>query len=230
MPAARSTVSRREQVRARQQELARTQLLDAAEAVFGEKGIVGSTVKDIAEVAGYSVGWVYTFYDSKDALLAAVMTRRGIEMTEGIARITTAGGPALDRLVDLARYEVEFFTERPAFARLYLRSAAIGPLLPVAVSGSDSQELLERAVRLSCDLIARGQQDGTLCAGPPVVLARVLSGIVTAYQTFAVGEGDPRLLDGFDTDAIAALVRRTFASGAPAPPAHASGTHERTTR
>ncbi len=223
-------VARRDQVRARQQDLARTQLLDAAEAVFGEKGIVASTVKEIAEVAGYSVGWVYTLSDSKDALLAAVMTRRGIEMTDGIERITTADGPALDRLVDLARYEVEFFTQRPAFARLYLRSAAIGPLLPDAVAGSESHELLGRAVRLSSDLIARGQAAGEVCAGPPEVLARVLSGIVTAYQTFAVGDGDPRLLDGFGTDALALLVRRTFAPDRPSRSTRTSRSPERTSR
>jgi AcrR family transcriptional regulator len=230
MSAVPATVARREQLRARQQELARTQLLDAAEAVFGEKGVVASTVKEIAELAGYSVGWVYTLYDSKDALLAAVMTRRGIEMTDGIERITTADGSALDRLVDLACYEVEFFTKRPAFARLYLRSAAIGPLLPEAVAGGDSHELLGRAVRLSSSLIARGQLAGEVCPGPPAVLARVLSGIVSSYQTFAVGEDDTHLLDEFGTDALAALVRRTFAPGQPAPTTRTTRSHERTTR
>lgn len=206
---ARAT-DRREELRARQHELARTQLLDAAEAVFGEKGIVGSTIKEIAELAGYSVGWVYTLFDSKDDLLAAVMSRRGVEMTDGIARVVSGPGSPLDRLVDLAAYEVEFFTERPAFARLYLRTAAIGPLLPDSVAGRDVDVLLVRAFSLCTDLIREGQAAGDVCAGPPEVLSRIVSGIVTAYQTFAVGESDPALLDGFGIDQLAALVRRTF--------------------
>jgi TetR/AcrR family transcriptional regulator len=215
MPAGRRSAAAVER-RARQHDLSRSQLLDAAEGVFGAKGVVASTMKEIAELAGYSVGAVYLFFESKDDLLAAVLARRGIEMTDGIERIVRSPGPALDRLVALARFEVEFFSERPAFARLYLRTAAIGPLLPESVAGEKSDVLLQRAVTLTAQLLHDGQQAGEICAGPPEVLSRILSGIVTSYQTFAVGDGDPRLLDDFDTEHLGDLVRRTFGATPPA--------------
>jgi hypothetical protein len=70
-------------------------------------------------------------------------------------------------------------------------------------------------VGLTSSLIARGQAAGHICPGTPEVLSRILSGIVTSYQTFAVGEADASALDRFGTHDLAALVRRTFAAPTP---------------
>ena len=61
----------REQRRQRQLDLARDQLLDAAEEVFGRRGFHDASIKEIAELAEFSVGSVYTFFENKDDLLRA---------------------------------------------------------------------------------------------------------------------------------------------------------------
>ena len=66
---------RREQRRRRHQLLSREQLLDAAEEIFGRKGY-HDTLKEVAELAEFSVGSVYSFFDNKDDLFRQIFLRR----------------------------------------------------------------------------------------------------------------------------------------------------------
>ena len=200
---------RREARRVQLQELARTQLLDAAETVLGDKGVHAATIKEIAELAEYSVGSVYSFFEGKDDLVLAVLARRGDEMLDGIRRIVGAGGEPLDRIVALARFELGFFRERPAFARLYLRSSAVGDLLPDFARDAGVLDHYHEAMARTAGVLAEGQASGSVCDGPSMLLARVLSGIVTAYQ--AVLADDPTL--ALPDTHLDELVRRTFGRG-----------------
>ncbi len=56
-------------------EARRNQILDAAAAVFAEKGFHRATTKEIAETAGVSEGTIYNYFDSKADLLIGIMTR-----------------------------------------------------------------------------------------------------------------------------------------------------------
>jgi AcrR family transcriptional regulator len=53
----------------------RNQILDAAAAVFAEKGFHRATTKEIAQTAGVSEGTIYNYFDSKADLLIGIMTR-----------------------------------------------------------------------------------------------------------------------------------------------------------
>jgi len=56
-------------------EARRKQILDAAAAVFAEKGFHRATTKEIAETAGVSEGTIYNYFASKADLLIGIMTR-----------------------------------------------------------------------------------------------------------------------------------------------------------
>ncbi len=53
----------------------KNQILDAAAAVFAEKGFHPTTTKDIAKQAGISEGTIYNYFDSKPALLMGIFDR-----------------------------------------------------------------------------------------------------------------------------------------------------------
>src|SRR6476646_9106618 len=76
--------SRRQERRLLHQDLSRTQLLDAAEEVFGRKGFHDTTLKEIADLAEFSVGSVYSFFENKDDLFLNVFLRRGAEFLPGM--------------------------------------------------------------------------------------------------------------------------------------------------
>jgi AcrR family transcriptional regulator len=55
----------------------REQLIEAALAVFARKGVDGASIKDIARAAAVTPGLLYHYFDSKEALVAAVLAERG---------------------------------------------------------------------------------------------------------------------------------------------------------
>lgn len=68
----------------------RQPLLDAAAAIFRERGFHASSMRDIARAAGMLPGSVYYHFDSKEALLVAVYG-------EGVCRISAAVDAAVAR-------------------------------------------------------------------------------------------------------------------------------------
>ncbi|TMR25166.1 TetR family transcriptional regulator [Nonomuraea turkmeniaca] len=63
--------------RKEQAEWRREQLLDAALTVFAAKGVDGASVKDLAAAAGATPGLLYRYFDSKEALVQALLAERG---------------------------------------------------------------------------------------------------------------------------------------------------------
>jgi TetR/AcrR family transcriptional regulator len=188
-------VSRREQRRQQHQDLSRTQLLDAAEEVFGRKGFHEATLKEVADLAEFSVGSVYSFFASKDDLFRQIFVRRGEEIMTEIRRVLGAGRerPAVDQLHDLVDFEVGWFRTHARFARLYLRYSS------AAMLASDRDAVIadndDEAMALQAALFDRGRRAGVLRGGDPAVLSRLFTGLISAYQAM-----DPAVVDD-DTDA-----------------------------
>src|SRR3954468_428048 len=98
--------TRREERRLRQQDISRGQLLDAAEEVFGRKGFHDTTLKEIADLAEFSVGSVYSFFESKDDLFHQIFIRRGEEFMPRLRALVSSGVAPLQQLHDLVDFEV----------------------------------------------------------------------------------------------------------------------------
>lgn len=54
----------------------RDRLVDAAIVAFAEKGVLGASVEEICDAAGFTRGAFYSNFDSKDALCLAVLERQ----------------------------------------------------------------------------------------------------------------------------------------------------------
>lgn len=65
----------------------RALVLDAARAVFAEVGMEGANIRDIAKRAGYTPGAIYSYFDSKEAIFAALLA-------ESLERLNAAVGQA----------------------------------------------------------------------------------------------------------------------------------------
>jgi len=85
----------------------------------------------------------------------------------------------LHRLVD---FEVGFFRQQPNFGRLYLHYSSAIMLTTERDVDAYIADNYDEAMRLQSALIERGQAAGELRQGDPQVLARLFSGIVSAYQ------------------------------------------------
>src|SRR5918992_512184 len=175
--------SRREERRLLQQDVSRTQLLDAAEEVFGRKGFHETTLKEVAELAEFSVGSVYSFFESKDDLFRQIFVRRGEEFMPAMhAILDEVGSDPVTQLHALIDFEVGFFRSNPRFGRLYLRYSNATMLSADREIDLVMRERYEEAMRLQAELVRRGQRAGVFRPGDPEVLARLFSGLVSAYQ------------------------------------------------
>lgn len=170
------------QARRRQRiELSREQLLDTAEQLFGDRGYHATGLKEVADRCEYSVGAIYQFFDSKDALYEAVLMRRGPEMTAGMERIVASSDPPDEQLLALAQLQASHFHRYPAWARLTLRVLRPG-LRPTADVPDSFLHAFAAAIDAEADLFARGQAAGVLRAGDCRALARLFSSLVSAYH------------------------------------------------
>lgn len=96
-------------------ESTRERILDVAEALFAERGLAGTAVRDIAREAGLTAPSLYNHFDGKQALYEAVLAR-GVEPlyaiiagpagdAEGAAKVSNAQlmaetGNTLDAIMD----------------------------------------------------------------------------------------------------------------------------------
>ena len=100
----------------------REQLLEAAAALFAERGFHAVGIDDIGAAAGISGPGVYRHFPSKQALLAALCDRALTTMLEGARGISASSGDprvSLEALVDL---HVTFAVDERALLGVWVRA------------------------------------------------------------------------------------------------------------
>ncbi len=75
---AEQEAAQRQQQQRQQRQLAmsdtrRSLVLDAARSVFAENGVEGASIREIARRAGYTPGAIYSYFESKEAIYAALL-------------------------------------------------------------------------------------------------------------------------------------------------------------
>lgn len=175
-------VSRREQRRLQHQDLSRAQLLDAAEEVFGRKGFHEATLKEVAELAEFSVGSVYSFFANKDDLFRQIFVRRGDEFMPGLRAALRDEGAPVEQLRRVVDFEIGFFRQHPRFGRLYLRYSSATMMSADRQIDAAMAANYDESMRLQAALFERGQRAGSFRSGDPQVLARLFSGLMSSYQ------------------------------------------------
>jgi AcrR family transcriptional regulator len=115
--AASSTLSRRDR------------LVDAALAVFARDGVGGASIKKIGRAAGVAPALIYHYFESKEALLAAVVQRHGFlpQLRRMLAVPPTV--PAADVLPQIARQMYGLLTERADLVRVVMATSQTHPEL-----------------------------------------------------------------------------------------------------
>jgi AcrR family transcriptional regulator len=106
--------SRREQ---QKQEL-REAIIEAAAALFLEKGYEQFSLRQVAEQIGYSATTIYLYFADKDDLLFTVVDRAFARFDERLAEVAASIDDPLERLVALGRAYVRFGLDNPVHYQL----------------------------------------------------------------------------------------------------------------
>jgi AcrR family transcriptional regulator len=155
---------RTEEANQRIRDAQRANILEAAWKVFAQKGRA-MTMADVALAAQISYGLTYRYFDSKEAILQALVEQTlhsGNAALQRFAALPGTPGERLDRLI--ARL-VETRRDHPEFAQVHyqvLSDAATPPDLREQVLryGQAFHDLLRR-------LIVEGQAEGAVRAAEP---------------------------------------------------------------
>jgi len=105
---------RRERRKAR----AREKLLSAARQLIGENGVAALRISDVTERADLGFGTFYTYFESKEALLDAVVADTLTGLADSIGATAVATTDAAQAAADAYRRFLRFTTTEPVLARL----------------------------------------------------------------------------------------------------------------
>jgi AcrR family transcriptional regulator len=117
------SVSKREELRGER----RRQIVEAALAVFSEKGFNAANVSDVAARAGVSQGTIYWYFESKEELLTQALRSFFDEFGQGTIGAVAQCPTAADKLRALGRAMVDFAAEAEGLFTLFLEYWASSP-------------------------------------------------------------------------------------------------------
>ncbi|MDQ6737446.1 MAG: TetR/AcrR family transcriptional regulator [Gemmatimonadota bacterium] len=156
------------------------QILKAALEVFGEHGLAGARLEDIAKRAGVSKGTIYLYFPNKEALFREMVRSTVVEAIvagEGIP----SDGSARDQLLTFMEQYWEF-VRTPAFNVIYRVVVSELHHFPDLVEFY-SAEVIVRAQKLIAGILARGSARGEFRALDPTVSGRML---ISLFSTSAM--------------------------------------------
>jgi AcrR family transcriptional regulator len=188
----------------------RDQVLECAERVFSDKGFHQATMQEIAAEAEYATGTLYTFFESKDAIFAAVVRRRMSEIDAHVRAAAQTGTSARERIEKFVRAFFQFFEAEKHLVQLYVN--VTGGLL-WNVKAELGEEVAERHLAFLGFLegIFRDgrRHDDIRSDLEPRVMAVSLVGILVAVVTDWIAQAPDRSLES-RLDVTLALIEALF--------------------
>jgi len=156
-------------------------IVRAATSLFAEKGIDGTSMRDIAEAAGVREAAIYRHFTGKDELAREIfLSWYGWHCAE-LQRIVSGSGNTLDQLHELVGQEFSAATEHAeAFVYFCENEARFVRALP--------KDFMS-ARRIFIAFIKAGQARGEVRSANPELLADMLSGALCAVALAWLGTG-----------------------------------------
>jgi AcrR family transcriptional regulator len=181
------------------------EILDAAQAVFGEHGFARTRIDDVARLAGVSKGTVYLYFDSKEALFREMVRAKVVvEVAEGEELVRTHQGTCRELLVVLIRRMYERLRREPMMriARVVQGELAGVPEL----ARFYFEEVILRARRMIAQVLERGVGSGEFRPSSHGFAVRGLSSLLvhTAQVQCFFHDFDPDALS--DDEALEGLI------------------------
>jgi AcrR family transcriptional regulator len=158
------------------------QILDAALAVFAERGLAAARLDDIAKAAGVSKGTIYLYFANKEELFREVVRATVISFIErGEAYFEAEKDP--ERTLVLWMEGHWSWICSPVFPAIHrLVSSELRDYPDLAAFYAT--EVVGRAQRLVCGILERGMDTGVFRRMDPLVAARMLSALFVTHGTW----------------------------------------------
>jgi AcrR family transcriptional regulator len=101
----------------------RTVILEHAAGLFATKGIVGTSVREIADAVGILSGSLYHHFQSKDEMVSAIVRDYLADLTGRYTDVLDAGSDPRTQLAELVRASLATTEAHPHATEIYQNSA-----------------------------------------------------------------------------------------------------------
>ena len=172
------------------------EILDAALALFAEKGFAATRMDEIAMRAGVTKGTIYLYFESKEQIFRALIGSSIGTAISGIAeRVEHFKGPARDllRIVLTAVGEFLMTSDRVVLPKVLISEAGNFPELVRFYR----TEIVDRGLAVMIGVITRGIASGEFRKIAPEHIARICVAplLLIAFWRTTFGQFDPRPYD-----------------------------------
>ncbi len=176
--------------------MAAERILDAADALFAERGFAAVSVRDIAERAGVKKASVFYYFGNKADLFERVLGRYYDAHARALAGVGAGDGDVRERMHRLLDAYLDFMGDHERYVRLVQTEIA---------AGSDYLPQIEKGLRLLYDRVADVLSALVPDAGPLAARQFFVSfaGIVNTYPLYA-----PAMAGIFAGDPLSTAARR----------------------
>jgi TetR/AcrR family fatty acid metabolism transcriptional regulator len=171
----------------------RNQILDAAARLFAERGFHRTTTRDIAEAADVSEGTLYNYFESKDALLLAILAR--LSEVQQIQSQLAQGLPQDARgfLTSIMRNRKSFVQQNNAMLQSVLSEILVDPQLRQRYY----QELLLPGMQRIESHIRQRIEFGQIRELDSEAMTHILTGLMLGLYVLQV-LGDPLVIEEWE--------------------------------
>jgi AcrR family transcriptional regulator len=190
-------------------------ILEAAHAVFTERGYEAAAMSEIAERAGVVEGTIYKYFESKRDLMFQVMARWYEGMVADYADQLAGIRGTRNRLRFVIWRHVRSIEDNPALCRVFFREIRTA----VDYDASVFHEHNRRYTHFVVQILREGMANGELRADTPVALVRdmIFGGVEHHTWNYVCGRGR---IDANDlADRLTDMVLAGIAVPAPPMPA-----------
>jgi AcrR family transcriptional regulator len=166
--------------RARQPDVTRRNILDAALYEFAAKGLAGARVDEIAERSGSNKRMIYEYFGNKEGLWLTVLERAYERMREEEHAIDVARMSPVEGMRYLMEFNFKFCSRNPEF--IALLNAENLHKASFLRNSKKIRELYTPLLVVITDLLQRGQKDGVFRKGiDPVELYTTIAALGFFY-------------------------------------------------
>lgn len=177
----------------RERERRQSEVLEAAEAVFADKGFHDATVQEIAERAEFSVGSLYNMFEGKTELYYKLVEMRAEQYADQVRSSIEGLSDTLQKINAIIEAKIEFFDRNQRFFQIFARATGgeqQGP--PLGISRK-ARAIYRGYMELVGGVLEQGIREGVLVDIDPLLATALVEGMTNAIIGHCVHTGGERL-------------------------------------
>jgi len=151
----------------------KTRLVAAGKRSFGEKGVKGTGIQDLAREAGIATGSFYAFYESKERLFFDILMAKYEANDDAFARLSGMEGAPASTIKAMMKGALSAFRADPLMKRMIDPDDRI--LLKRKLPAKDWQSLEAASNGRMEGFVADWQSRGLIVPGNPKTIALLLT-------------------------------------------------------